>query len=195
LPLPKATTTTPSCSGRARSSMLPSSPTTSGTSATRARSPSGRTVGGRAGGTAYTTRPSSTFPTAAACGAENAAESVACIFTAVSPAKIRPANTTIAPRPALAGLAATRAASSRFFGPSHPSSLEVRMAPVMATGRPVGSVRARMYAVSSIVSVPWVTTIPAASPASAISHTRSRRAQSRSGPRWQAGSLAQFSMR
>ena len=58
------------------------------------------------------------------------------------------------------------AASSRFRGPSQPSSLEVRMAPVMATGTAAGSVRASRYAVSSIVSVPWVTTMPVTSPLS-----------------------------
>ena len=41
LPLPKATTTTPSCVGRARSSIPPSSPTTIGTSAIRADNPEG----------------------------------------------------------------------------------------------------------------------------------------------------------
>jgi hypothetical protein len=67
---------------------------------------------------------------------------VACVFTAVSPARIIPWNTTIAPRLALAGSAATRAASSRFRGPSQPSSLEVSIAPVIATGTRDGSVRA-----------------------------------------------------
>ena len=63
LPLPNATTTTPSCSGRARSSIVPSSPTTTGMSATRARSPSGWTGAGRGpGGASYATPPSTTRP-------------------------------------------------------------------------------------------------------------------------------------
>jgi hypothetical protein len=50
------------------------------------------------------------------------------------PANTWPANTTMVPRPALDPLAATVTASRRFRGPSHPSSLDVRIAPVIATG-------------------------------------------------------------
>ena len=57
------------------------------------------------------------------------------------------------------------------------------LAPVIATGTMDSSVRSSRYAVSSSVSVPWATTIPRTSPDSAIRRTRSRSAQSRSGPR------------
>ena len=99
------------------------------------------------------------------------------------------------PTPPLSGAAATAAASTRFRGPSHPASLEVRIAPVIATGTAGSRVRPSRYAVSSRMSVPWVTTMPRTSPDSARLRTRSRSAQRRSGSRWQAGSRAQSSIR
>ncbi len=50
---------------------------------------------------------------ARACGAANASRSVACIFTAVSPGENLPVEDHHYPRPALVGLAATAAGSSR----------------------------------------------------------------------------------
>ena len=52
------------------------------------------------------------------------------------------------------------------------------MAPVIATGTVGSRVRPSRYAVSSSVSVPWVTTMPRTSPDSATLRTRSRSAQS-----------------
>ena len=61
-----------------------------------------------------------TLAMVAPCGASKASRSVAWTFTAVRPAKTFPLKTTITPRPALSGSAATAAALSRFAGPSHP---------------------------------------------------------------------------
>lgn len=49
---------------------------------------------------------------------------------------------TTGPSPVARGLAATRAAASRFAGPSVPGSVGLRIAPVSTTGRPRGSIKA-----------------------------------------------------
>ena len=66
----------------------------------------------------------------------------------------------MAPRPYASRAAATSMAAIRLAGPSHDSSDELRMAPVMTTGAPGASERSSRYAVSSMVSVPCVTTTP-----------------------------------
>ena len=58
-------------------------------------------------------------------------------------------------------VAATRTAASRFAGPSAPGSEGLRMAPVITIGVSPGHIRSRAKAVSSMVSVPCVTTTPA----------------------------------
>lgn len=55
-----------------------------------------------------------------------------------------------------------RAAASRFAGPSGPASVGLRMAPVSTNGSTCGQSRSTRKAVSSRVSVPWVTTTPQA---------------------------------
>src|SRR3954468_17796222 len=69
-------------------------------------------------------------------------------------------SATRTPRPRLPGDAAILTASRRLSGPSAPLAVAGRMAPTSTTGLLVAVVRSRKNAVSSIVSVPWVTTIP-----------------------------------
>jgi hypothetical protein len=90
-----------------------------------------------------------------------------------------PPITTSTPCGRLSGAAATRTASSRFCGPSHPRSLAERIAPVNTTGLSGASERATRYAVSSSVSVPWVTTTPSTSGSATSSAMRFRSAHCR----------------
>ncbi len=62
--------------------------------------------------------------------------------------------------PVAAGSAATRIELKRFMGPSAETDDDGRMAPVQTTGLALFTVRCRKKAVSSRVSVPWVTTTP-----------------------------------
>ena len=69
-------------------------------------------------------------------------------------------SVTRTPRPRLSGAAAILTAFRRLSGPSAPIAVAGRMAPTSTTGLSVATVRSRKNAVSSIVSVPWVTTTP-----------------------------------
>ena len=144
LPLPKASTTTPSCSGRARSSSVPSSPTITGTSATRAREPAGLQRGraGARGGASYDDHAVDHVPDRCRVRRREGRHVGRMHLDGGLAGEDPAVEHHHRARPALAGLAATRAASSRLRGPSQPSSLDVRMAPVIATGTDRGSVRA-----------------------------------------------------
>jgi hypothetical protein len=84
------------------------------------------------------------------------------------------------PRPRASGLAATSTALIRLAGPSHDSSLEFLIAPVMTTGTPAGMERSRRYAVSSMVSVPCITTTPSTPPSAMASRMARRSSHIRS---------------
>ena len=62
-------------------------------------------------------------------------------------------------------------AAYRLAGPSGPAECGCRIAPVTTTGASADTVRSRKNAVSSMVSVPWVTTTPTA-PEAISSRTR-----------------------
>src|SRR5690606_20746451 len=68
--------------------------------------------------------------------------------------------TTMQPWPRAVSLTATWTAASRLAGPSAPASEGLRIAPVTMTGMPGSRRRSSANALSSIVSVPWVTTTP-----------------------------------
>ena len=65
-----------------------------------------------------------------------------CALVTSSAVKTRSDITTITPRPRESGLAATRTDAPRLPGPSHPRSLDVRIAPVNTTGFSLSSDRA-----------------------------------------------------
>ncbi len=93
--------------------------------------------------------------------------------------------TTIAPRPRAASSIATRAAARRLRGPSNPESLALRIAPVTITGFSEAASRSSAYAVSSIVSVPCVTTAPATASSRSASATAAARSAIVCGPMFQ----------
>src|SRR5271168_5360047 len=76
----------------------------------------------------------------------------------------RPAKHTSTPRSRAAGSDATAIASRRFAGPSASGASALRMAPVNIRGTSPLWVMSSHSAVSSRVSVPWVTTKPSAPP-------------------------------
>ena len=59
-----------------------------------------------------------------------------CALVTSSAVKMRSDMNTIVPQVRESAAAATRTAPARFLGPSHPSSLDVRMAPVITIGFP-----------------------------------------------------------
>ena len=70
---------------------------------------------------------------------------------------------------------ASRTAFRRFIGPSALTAVAGLMAPVRTTGILCSVVSSRKYAVSSMVSVPWITIIPSVLPflsSSRIRHDR-----------------------
>ncbi len=158
--------TRPSCPSRAASTIAPVSPTTAGTMAMRALSAPGHRGSGAAGRPPAVNRtdPPATTPSGAPRGARKVSTSPASVFRASRPLSTVPCSTTMVPRPRLSDAPATRALSTRLRRPSHSSSSEVRMAPVRTTGMVGSRVRASRYAVSSRVSVPWVTTMPRTEP-------------------------------
>ena len=70
-------------------------------------------------------------------------------------------KTTSTPSPRATPLTATCTAARRFAGPSAPGSEGLRIAPVTTIGALPAHSRSSAKAVSSIASVPWVTTMPA----------------------------------
>ena len=79
--------------------------------------------------------------------------------------------------PRASALAATAIASRRLRGPSVSVDVGRRWAPVSTTGRASSWVRSRRIAVSSSVSVPWVTTTPSTSSRSSCFATASAMAR------------------
>jgi hypothetical protein len=74
-------------------------------------------------------------------------------------------------------LAATLTAERRFRGPSEPAWLALRIAPVITTGCLQSKSKSSANALSSMVSVPWVTTTPSTpSVAIALRMVRANRA-------------------
>ena len=84
------------------------------------------------------------------------------------------------PSPRAAGFAAAVTASPRFRGPSLSGASAARCAPVRTTGRSSSWKRSRKNAVSSVVSVPWVTTTPATSGSRSCAATARARVCTRS---------------
>ena len=119
--------------------------------------------------------PLSTMPTGPVPGAPNAAGFALCSLRASAADRIVPPMTMSAPRALAPGDAATRSAARRLAGPSQSGSDEGCIAPRRTTGLSEVSTRCRKNAVSSRVSVPWVTTRPSTSGRS--SHAAARRAR------------------
>ena len=80
------------------------------------------------------TCPSSTTPNGPKPGLSNDSSLCVCVLVTSMPANTRSDITTRMPHPRDSGLVATRTAAPRFAGPSHPRSLDVRIAPVNTTG-------------------------------------------------------------
>ena len=116
----------------------------------------------RGGRVSTTARPSATTPSGPAGGLMNAVTLVVWAFCTNRAAWISSPNTTTHPRPRACGLAATATAASRLAGPSAPARVGFRMAPVNTTGASPSHSRSSRNAVSSMVSVPWLTTTPSA---------------------------------
>src|SRR6187402_873092 len=96
-------------------------------------------------------------------GERNVWTAVVLLLVSEEPPWIQSLTTTRTPRPAASLLAATATALKKLSGPSADSAVEGRIAAVSTTGFLVLTTRLRKNAVSSIVSVPWVMTIPATS--------------------------------
>ena len=140
-----------------------------GTRAARDGTSSGGWRGGRA---VIVARSSSTRPTGPATGEPKAAGLVAWTLRAQRAAWSSPAKATRTPSPRQAGSAAAAAAARRFAGPSAPGADAGRIAPVKTTGASPPCSRSHRKAVSSSVSVPWVTTTPCPSRAAAPAAAR-----------------------
>ena len=110
--------------------------------------------------------PSTSRPSGPADGEVNAVTLVASALRTKRAAWISSANTTTQPRSRSSGLAAARTAARMLAGPSAPAMAGVRIAPVTTTGSGPACSRSSRNAVSSMVSVPWITTAPAAPAAS-----------------------------
>ena len=82
------------------------------------------------------------------------------VLLTVLAAKMQSENTTSTPLPFASLEAATQTASYRFIYPSAEIDVAGRIEPVKTTGLSVLTARFKKYAVSSIVSVPCVTTNP-----------------------------------
>jgi len=89
------------------------------------------------------TRPSSITPIGPRPGLSNASSDDVCAFVTSSAVKMRSDMNTIVPHPRDSFAAATRTAPARFPGPSHPNSLDVRIAPVKTIGFSPSTERAR----------------------------------------------------
>ena len=111
--------------------------------------------------------PSRTCPIGPRSGETNVAVLEVCVLRTYRAAWISSANTTSAPRPRDSEDAATWTAATRFAGPSGPGRVGFRIAPVTTNGASCGHTRSIRYAVSSSVSVPCVSTTPAAPSATA----------------------------
>lgn len=100
----------------------------------------------------------------------------AVVETLASPRTVctTPAKDSSTPSPRCAGSAAAAIASARFAGPSATGESAGCCAPVKTTGRGSVWVRSTRREVSSIVSVPWVTTTPATSGEASASATAAR---------------------
>ena len=103
---------------------------------------------------------SDTRPSGPVWGDENAVSEVVSVLRTHRAWWISPPKQTRTPIPAAASLAATETASSVFAGPSAPGALAGRIAPVNTIGASASWRTSQSIAVSSIVSVPWVTTTP-----------------------------------
>ena len=124
--------------------------------------PASGTVNRPAGRVSRRGTPSTSRPSGPADGEVNAVTLVASALRTKRAAWISSANTTTQPRSRRAGLAAACTAARMFAGPSAPAIAGVRIAPVTTTGSGPGCSRSSRNAVSSMVSVPWITTAPAA---------------------------------
>lgn len=120
------------------------------------------TVSRAAGGAANQGRPSISWPSGPLLGEVKAPRLVAWVLRTRAAAWIWSASTTMTPRPHACGASAVRMAASRLAGPSCPAWVGFRMAPVTTSGCGPPCHRSSRYAVSSIESVPWVTTAPSA---------------------------------
>src|SRR5262245_27227817 len=144
--------------------MRPSSPSAARTRATGAPGASSGTDRGRrrGGRTMIPMRPSVTRPRGPHRGELNAAGLDVSVLRTKRAAWISSFITTTQPRSRAAVEVATRTAASRLAGPSAPGWLGVRMAPVSTRGASGPQSRSSTKALSSRVSVPWVTTTPTA---------------------------------
>ena len=130
-----------------------------------------------------TTSPSRTWPSAPS-GLAKAARSRVCTLRVPRAGNTVPAKLTSTPRSRAAGLAATEMASARLRGPSVSGTSAARWAPVRTTGRGSACTRSSRIAVSSRVSVPWVTTMPSTSSRASCPATASLTLRRWSRPIW-----------
>src|SRR5262245_22572879 len=104
--------------------------------------------------------PYATVPISPDSGDMNVCTAVVLVFVSDAAPWIQSLMTTSTPRPADSLLAATATALKKFNGPSADSAVAGRIAAVRTTGFADLTTSVRKYAVSSIVSVPWVMTTP-----------------------------------
>ncbi len=180
------TTPSGSVSSAARAS-VPSSP---------APVPTTRTLPPRCGGSSGGLRgirdqivgcPSVTRPRGPVCGEEKATSEVVSVLRTHRAWWISPPKHTSTPNPAAASLAATLTASTALAGPSAPGAEAGRIAPVKTIGASASWTTSQSIAVSSSVSVPWVTTTPI--PRRAASRARRQICSWSSSVRWALGRL------
>ena len=112
------------------------------------------------------------MPILPAFGDLNVSTPVVLVFVTSRAAWISSFIVTTTPLPTLSLLIATFTALNKFNGPSALSEPLFLIAPTMTTGLSLLTTRSRKYAVSSIVSVPCVMTIPSALPLFSSSFTR-----------------------
>ena len=104
--------------------------------------------------------PSVTRPSGPVCGEENATSEVVSVLRTPRAWWISPPKQTSTPMPAAASLAGDADRVDGFAGPSAPGADAGRIAPVKTIGASASWRTSQSIAVSSSVSVPWVTTTP-----------------------------------
>ncbi|MDH6138803.1 hypothetical protein P3T35_000792 [Kitasatospora sp. GP30] len=162
LPAPVATSTTPCAPASIAALNSTGSPslwctTTSTRGATAGWTGSGSGAG-RSGVCSTQTRPKPTSPTRLPDGSAKASAATVWVFTVPRAACTLPSKTISTPRSRT--VAAVTRASCRLPGPSPSAASIGSWAPVKTTGRGSWWWRSTRKAVSSRVSVPWVTTMP-----------------------------------
>src|SRR4051794_5105524 len=187
-PAPVAATTTPSAPAEiAASSRAPSIATVAVTRWTCSAARVAATIRRRGRRRGMATSSASARPSDPAFGLANVVSDVECILRASSAGSIEPPRQTTTPASRIRGSPATRTASRRLAGPSNPGASDERIAPVTTTGFITSRTRSQKNAVSSIVSVPWTTTMPSTLGSAAASRIVSAMSNSIGKVKWLAG--------